>query len=363
MSGISYPFSETPESVACVTVVPGVKWLRMPLPIALDHINLYLIDCKDGWLVVDTGMKIKEIEENWEQIFNAELEGKPIKGVLATHMHPDHVGLAGWICERWQVPLYMSQLEYLHARCFSAMRPKELSWTTKQYFLRMGQNEEYLNYFHSRMGGIGLVMSVLPGGYYRLEAGQVLQLGDHRWSVWVGTGHSAEHVCLYCEDLGVLLSGDQVLPRISSNVSVLPIEPEANPLAGWLESHQRFLALPADTLVLPAHNLPFHGLHYRLRELITHHEDHMLALEEACLEPKNATELLPVLFKRELDISHLGMAVGECIAHLHLLMQRKRIERTLDEEGIFRFQSIDHTLSERVKIKRHCYVDDEPIMI
>lgn len=363
VSGIEYPVKRVPESGQCIEVAPGVKWLRMPLPISLDHINLYMIDCEDGWLIVDTGMKTDAIKECWETIFASELEDKPVKAVLVTHMHPDHIGLAGWLCERYRVPLYISQLEYLQARCISTMPAKEMSWTAEEFFHQAGQDNEYIEYFRSRIGGFGRIVSTMPGGFQRLEEGQSLMLGKNRWRVLIGTGHSPEHVCLYCEALSVLISGDQIIPTISSNVSVLPIEPNANPLKGWIGSLHRFLELPDDTLVLPAHSKPFTGLHFRLRELIVHHEDHMLALEEACSEPKSATDLLPVLFKRKFDISLTGMALGECIAHLHLLMDRKRVERILGEDGVHRFVSIDQTLNERIRAGDHHFVDDEPIMI
>lgn len=362
-SEIVYPFGEqVPAGTELMDVAPGVKWLRMPLPMALDHINLYLIDCDDGWLIVDTGMNLDIIKSQWEQILDDGLLGKPLKAVLVTHMHPDHVGLAGWLCEKFRIPLFMSEGEYFQGRCFSAPQQAGLAWSTEQFYLRAGHAQDYIRHMAETSGAFASVVYPMPVSFQALTDGQILQLGKHRWQVVIGRGHSPEHVCLYCDALGVLIAGDQVIAKISSNVSVTAVQPEANPLAGWLDSHQRFLQLPESSFVLPAHNRPFQGLHHRLHELIAHHEDHMLALEEACVEPKSAVQLLPVLFKRALDFTTMGMAVGECIAHLNLLIQRKRISRSL-EQGVYLYRSIDPTLGKRLARNEHVFVDDEPIMV
>ncbi len=362
MTEIRYPFDEVPEKSQIVDVAPGVKWLRMPLPMALDHVNLYLIDAGDHWVVVDTGMNIDNIRSLWEQVLEQDLfENKPIGGVVVTHMHPDHVGLAGWLCERFRVPLYMSRSEYLNARALSTMTPG-LSWTSRQYFERLGQTESFLNFLEKSLSGFAAVVSRMPGGFHRLTDGQCMELGGQQWQVVIGCGHSYEHVCLHNKDQGILLAGDQVIPKISSNVSVMATEPEANPLKDWLESIQKFKSLPSDTLVLPAHNRPFYGLHARLDELTRHHEDHLAAIEEACVQPKTATELLPVLFQREIDYMQMGMAVGECVAHLHFMMAEGQIERSLDDEGIYHYRTLDSLVADRPH-KRHGYMDDEQIMV
>jgi glyoxylase-like metal-dependent hydrolase (beta-lactamase superfamily II) len=191
------------------------------------------------------------------------------------------------------------------------------------------------------------VVEPLPMAFQRIVDGQELQIGSYTWRIVVGQGHSNEHACLYCETLGVLVSGDQVIPSITSNVSVMPSEPEANPLRLWLESHERFLSLPEETLVLPAHKLPFTGLRTRLRELIEHHEERLTLVEEACIEPRTAMELLPVLFDRELDHAGVTMALGETLAHLHLLMERKRIERSLTVDNLNRYRTLNSAEADR----------------
>ncbi|HEY9035520.1 MAG TPA: MBL fold metallo-hydrolase [Pseudomonadales bacterium] len=344
--GLTFPFAEPPPIGQPLAIAEGIYWLRMGLPLALDHINLYLLEADGGWYVVDTGMGLDASREVWERVFAEFMKGLPVLGVVATHMHPDHVGLAGWLCERFRVPLMMSQAEYFAARCYSAP-PAEVSWATKDFFHGIGMDDAFIDTLKRRMRGFGAMISPLPGSYQRLQDGQTLQLGQHRWQVVVGSGHSPEHACLYSEALGLLLSGDQVIAGISSNVSVMATEPDANPLKSWLASHQRLMALPADTLVCPAHNLPFTGLHGRLQQLMDHHEERMLALEEACVEPKGVLDLLPVMFSRELGDGVITMAIGECLSHLHLLMERARIERTRNEQGVYQYRSIAADLMER----------------
>jgi glyoxylase-like metal-dependent hydrolase (beta-lactamase superfamily II) len=203
----------------------------------------------------------------------------------------------------------------------------------------------------------------LPGSFIRLGDGDSLQIGDNHWQIITGNGHSPEHVCLYCKELRVLISGDQILPVITSNVSVQPTEPFANPMVGWLESHERFKTLlPNDILVLPAHNNPFYGVQERLQQLIDHHEDRMLLIEENCREPQKAIDLLPHLFKRKLEDYSLFMGLGECIAHIHCLMSRNRIERSL-EDGVYLYRSIDPTLTQRARPGLHEEPDDSPLMV
>lgn len=363
---VSYLFEDAPAPGGVREIVPGVLWLRMPLPMALDHINLYLLEDDDGWWIVDTGIAIGNTQSLWETLFESEvLRGKPVKAVVSTHFHPDHTGMAGWLCERWRVPFYMTEAEYLSGVLFSRTEKEHFTWTSERYYTRAGYTPAQVARARDNFGGFGAYISPMPTAYRRLSDGQALTVGGRRWRVVVGRGHSPEHACLYCGALNILLSGDQVIPRITSNVSVTGTEPEGNPLKEWLKSHEHFLdTLPADTLVLPAHNAPFHGLHERLRFLIEHHEDHLVALEEACLEGQpTAMDLLPVMFQRELDESQIGLAVGECVAHLNYLVQRGQLARTEDEAGHFRYRSVDETLGLRMRKRRHQAESEPPFQV
>ena len=377
---LQYPYDSHPKAGTTVEVADGVRWLTMPMGGSLTHINLYLIEDRDGWFVVDTGLGNQQTEALWHDIFNRELGGKPVKGVICTHMHPDHIGQAGMIVNHFRCPLYMTRAEYYQARSYTTMgfSSSQGSWQGEQFYHRYGMPtdamERMQNAWRERgparpsagaqAGASSMTMpSALPMGFHRLEDGDILTIGRHDWHVVVGAGHSPEHACLHCHALSVMISGDQILPRITSNVSVHPTEPEANPLKIWMESHDKFLDTPADTFVLPAHNLPFYGVRERLRDLISHHEDRMLAIEETCVEPQTAKDLLPVLFRRRLDARQTMMALGEAIAHCHLLMHRNRLERSLDEGGRFRFRSVDPDLERRAHPDRHDAPDDRPILV
>ncbi|MCY4323109.1 MAG: MBL fold metallo-hydrolase [Gammaproteobacteria bacterium] len=363
-STLSYRWSDHPEGGTLREVAPTVQWLKMPLDGGLDHINLYLLEDDDGWFVVDTGWNDDRTERLWDGIFEAHLSGKPIKGVICTHFHPDHIGQAAMITDRFRCPLYMTFKEYYQALSFAGGSRRSQSWQAADFYARAGMTKTFSNELRKMMDrGNPMAKQVMPTSFQRIEHGDVLTIGGHDWRVVVGSGHSPEHACLHCAGLRLLISGDQVLPVITSNVSVFPNEPEANPLKLWLESHERLLDLPADTLVLPAHNLPFVGVRERLRSLIDHHADRMLAIEEHCVEPRKAVELIPVLFKRELNFIGTMMALGEVIAHLHQLMHHRRIERKLHEDGAYRFTSIDPSLPQRVHLRGHMDPDDAPMMV
>lgn len=366
MHQLRYPYSEHPRPGTTREIAPGVRWLTMPMGGSLNHINLYLLEDHQGWWVVDTGLALSETAELWDTIFTNELGGRPVVGVICTHMHPDHVGQSLMITERFQCPLYMTRAEYYQARAFSTGAAHQAGWIGRDFYVRAGMPADYLEQLRRQWedrASSGMSMPGMPGGYRRLEHGDVLDIGHHSWQIVVGSGHSPEHACLYNPTLKILISGDQILPVITSNVSVHPTEPEANPLKDWMESHDRLLRLPADLLVLPAHNLPFYGVRERLRDLISHHEDRMLAIEEHCVEPALAKDLLPVLFARRLDPRQMMMALGEAIAHLHLLMHRNRIERTLHEDGHYRFRSIDPDLGRRAHPNNHDAPSDGPVMV
>ena len=336
---IRYPIEQQPAPGETLEIASGVRWLSMPMPGSLGFINLYLLRDHHGWWIVDTGLSNEQTAALWQRVFADELAGEPVVGVICTHMHPDHIGQARMITEHFQCPLYMTRGEYYQARTFAnGGSESHSSWIGQRFYQRAGMPADYLEEIGkmwSQRASEGMSMPMLPGGYERLVDGQVLSIGDNDWHVVVGSGHSPEHACLYCAQLKVLISGDQILPIITSNVSVHPSEPNANPLKDWMESHDHLLeVIPDDTFVLPAHNLPFYGVRARLRDLISHHDDRMLAIEEACAEPQVAKDLLPVLFNRKLDPRQTMMALGEAIAHVHLLIHRNRLERIAGEDGI-----------------------------
>ena len=333
-----YPFETTPEVATgeAQEIVPGVLWLRMPLRGSLKAINVWAIEDREGWTIVDTGLRTRETAEAWRAAFAGALGGKPVTRVLVTHMHPDHVGMAGWILRKFpEARLWMSRLEYITCRMLAADTGREAPEDGLRFYRAAGWDEDALENYRQRFGGFGKGLYPLPDSYKRLSDGDSVRIGAHDWRIVMGCGHSPEHACLYCPELKLLISGDQVLPRISSNVSVHPTEPGADPLDDWLTSLAGVkAAVPDDVLVLPAHNEPFHGLHVRIDHLIRGHERGMMRLESRLIEPKRVVDIFGALFARTIGPELLGMATGEALAHLNCLEARGRIARNLDAEGV-----------------------------
>jgi glyoxylase-like metal-dependent hydrolase (beta-lactamase superfamily II) len=332
---LRFPLTTAPRPGEVQGVTPGVWWLRMPLPFALDHINLWLIEDGPGWTVVDAGYALPQTRAAWERIFAEHLGGRPANRVVVTHYHPDHVGLAGWLCERWQAPLSMTEKEWLFARVMSR-GSDDLAQARCAFARRAGLDAAASDVFGGREKSYRRGVPTVPPTFARLADGMDIAIGGRRWHVIIGEGHAPEHACLYCAELGVLIAGDQVLPKISPNISVQAHEPAGNPLQQYLVSLARLrAALPAETLVLPSHNLPFFGLHTRIDELASHHAARCEALLGALSErPKNAVELLPVLFRRPLDAHQTAFALGEALAHLHYLEARGEVCRSQATDGV-----------------------------
>ena len=332
---IRYEFADTPKNGESQEIAPGVVWLRMPLPFSLSHINLWLLKDGANWTVIDTGVHMAECRDTWESALAGPMIGGSIRRVIVTHLHPDHVGCAGWLCDRFDAPLWMSRDEYLLARVLVADTGRATPEEGDRFYTAAGFEAEQLDYYHKMFGVFGMFVSPLPEAYHRIQDGDRITVGEHEWEVLVGKGHSPEHACLYCAELNMVVSGDQLLPTISSNVSVFPTEPEANPLADWINSLQRLKSrIPEDVLVLPAHGKPFRGAHQRLDDLVTEHRDCLNKLETLCAEPQRAVDAFPALFKARISKDNLIMATGESIAHLNYLLAAGRLTVERDRNGV-----------------------------
>jgi glyoxylase-like metal-dependent hydrolase (beta-lactamase superfamily II) len=324
-------------------LTPAVKWIRMALPFALDHINLWLlrdeIEGREGWTVVDCCISRKEAQAQWEQVFATELEGLPVLRVLVTHMHPDHIGLAHWLCKRWNAPLWISATDFNAARMASQNSTVFGGESAARFFASHGLTDpESLDKIRGRASYYPSMVPDVPETFRRLLDGDRLRIGGRDWRCISGYGHAPEHIALHCEALGVLVSGDMMLPRISTNVSVYNIEPESDPLRLFLESIDKFKRLAPDTLTLPSHGKPFRGLHERIRQLHEHHEERLAEVREACAKaPQSAADILPVMFKRKLDLHQTTFAMGESVAHLHALWFAGELRRRRGGDGVYRF--------------------------
>jgi glyoxylase-like metal-dependent hydrolase (beta-lactamase superfamily II) len=344
-SELHYEYGDLlPEGGTLFEVAPGIFWVRMPLPFALDHINLWLVRETDSWTLIDCGIASDAIKAHWETIFERHLDGLPISRILCTHMHPDHIGLSGWIQSKYPgAELWMTLGEYALGRVLSAVMPGVDGQSAADHFRRHGMTDEAAleairirnnRYFAS------LVPS-MPLSFHRIRADEVIEMGGRTWQVIIGTGHSPEHAALYCHEDGLLISGDMVLPRISTNVSVFDLEPQANPVTWYVNSLAAYKKCRSDTLTLPSHGKPFKNLHVRIKQLTDHHEDRLRVVLSACQEaPRSAAQIVPIMFSREFDMHQLTFALGEALAHLHALMYSGDVTRQVDADGVVRFAGI-----------------------
>lgn len=333
--GLTYPAFEIPKLGQGVEVAPGILWLRLALPLALDHVNIYAVEDGEGWALIDTGMFNAATREAYEQILAGPLMGRPITRVICTHMHPDHIGMAGWLCERFDAPLLMSRLEYVSARMMMGDEGKPAPKSARVMYRAAGYSEDQLDSWQARYGSFSGSVSPMPMAYQRLSEGDVISLGGQDWKIVIGEGHSPEHVCLWRPSDGVFIAGDQILPRISSNVAVWGMEAKADPLGDWLRALARLKdRLPSDLFILPAHGEPFYGVTTRLEALIRGHEVALKRLERTLKTPSRAVDVFGALFARPIGDEVLTMATGEALAHLNYLERLGRVRCERDAAGV-----------------------------
>lgn len=341
-SKLNYFLGDTlPEPGRAIEVADGVKWARLPLPFALDHVNVWLlrdeIGGRKGWTLIDCGVDRADVRQCWDDVLERELEGLPVLRVVVTHMHPDHVGLAHWLCARWNTPLWMTQTDYAVACLWSSSQAGAGSGgaPAAAFFAQHGlRDQAILNGIAERSNYYGELVPAVPSRFVRMLDGDTLHIGGRAWRVIVGYGHAPEHASFHCGELNVLISGDMVLPRISTNVSVFDYEPEGDPVTLYLKSLNRYHDLAEDARVLPSHGKPFIGLHERIAQQQAHHASQLQAVWSACRERAcTAADILPVMFKRTLDAHQTSFAMGEAIAHLNALTFTGRLRRLAADDA------------------------------
>jgi len=361
---LDYCFGDTlPPPGTAFEVAPGVHWVRMPLPFALDHINLWVIndpynpgdgnaaaegetDAAPGWTIIDAGIGSDITHGHWESVFDGLLDGKPVHRVLCTHFHPDHFGSAHWLCEggarhRWQARLWMTVGEYATGRLLAQTSASTGSGgvAAAEHMRRHGFDDKVaLEQIAHRAAYYPTLVPSVPPRFRRMREHDQIMMHGVTWRVIIGQGHSPEHAALYSDKRNILIAGDMVLPRISTNVSVFDTEPEGDPLGDFLTSLGRYDDLPADVLVLPSHGKPFRGLHPRLRQLREHHSARLGEVIEACSHaPRSAADIVPIMFPRALDTHQMTFALGEALAHLNHLWLRNALRREVGADDVYRF--------------------------
>mgnify|MGYP000480564792 CR=1 FL=1 len=340
---LHFPFETVPDNGTATEILPGIVWVRLHLPFSLAHINVWLLEDGDGWALIDTGCGIPQTQKIWGEFGDTVLKGKPITRIFVTHHHPDHIGNAGFLARFYGAPVHTSRTEYLICRMILDERagdepPGELL----EWMDRVGYPDHLREIVKKEgRGGFRKLCSPLPLSYRRLQDGDRLEIGGRSFEVLVGRGHAPEHACLYCADEPLIFSGDQILPFISSNVSVTMMEPESNPLDDWITSCEMLIdRLDPKTLVLPAHREPFVGAQIRLNDLIAGHVEGLEVLRTECRTPRRAVDLFEALFGRKIGDDHFGLAAGECVAHLNYLVQRGEMARSLGKDGAWQYQTL-----------------------
>lgn len=335
--GLHFPFDTPPAYGEVLEIADGILWVRVPLPYRLDHVNAYLIKDGANWTIIDTGINTREAIAVWESLFAGPLTGFNITRVVVTHHHPDHIGLAGWLCRRFGAELLTSQSAYMTSRVIS-LAPHETG--LRQYYdfyIGHGLTEESAGIVAIQGSEYLRRVADLPPTFLRLMQGDRLTIGGHEFRVLSVDGHAAESIMLYCEQDKLLFAADQVLEKISPNISVFAGEPNGDPLGHYLRS-LRFMRneLPRDLLVIPGHRRPFYGLHARCRELEQHHEERCDAIRNACLvAPHSVADLVPILFIRKLDAHQMSFAFTETLAHVNRLVRRSELQAILQDGKLF----------------------------
>ena len=338
-SAVHYPFEAIGNTGQVREVADGVFWVRMPLPFALNHINLWLLRDGRGWTVVDTGIGRPEVQEHWRRVIEEAAGGGPVERIIVTHFHPDHLGNAGWFAERYGADLWITYEEWLMGRLLAIDATQATEDATVDFYRRCDLEPENVFELKNRGAEYNKMVTPIPRRFHRMSDGDRLRIGGFEWEVVTGFGHAPEHACLYCEERRLLLSGDQILPRITPFVGVHPMEPEANPLDRFLFSLTKFRRLHPETLVLPAHELPFTGVLDRIEVMREHHEERLEALHRACERPHTTRAGVDVLFRRRLDAQNLRLATNETLSHLNMLIARGRMERTVRGDGVWEYRS------------------------
>ncbi len=340
-SGLDFPFAQPPAAGELVDVAPGVRWMRLPLPYRLDHVNIYLIRDERGWIALDTGLGTTACRQGWETAFAGDLKSDPLSGLIVSHFHPDHVGLANWLVERCGIGVTMPRPEYLHSLVLQHAPADFGNEVFRPFYTQHGLPHDVTEIVLSRGHEYLRRTTGVPPSYHRIKHNDILNLGGRGFRVLTGGGHSLEQAMLYRPEERIFLAADQVIARISPNVSVHPMEPDLDALGIYLASLRDIrAAVNEDVLVLPGHGLPFYGLHRRIDALIEHHGERCELIADACRNKSlSVAEVLPFVFPRELDAHQTAFAFGEVLAHVNHMLVQGTLRFEQDGDGVHRYRT------------------------
>ena len=341
-SKLTFPIAVAPQFGSVTDIAPGIRWLRLPLPYRLDHVNIYLLENEGGWTALDSGLGDDVCKTAWQTALAGPLKGQGLKSLIVSHFHPDHVGLAGWLCRQYDLELTMPRPEYLHSLVLQFAPANYGEDVYRPFYRRHGLSAEATEIVLSRGHEYLHRTTGVPASYRRIRHGDKLAVGAREFQVMTGGGHSIEQAMLYRPEERLFLAADQVIARISPNVSVHPMEPDLDALGIYLASLRAIRdSVAPDVLVLPGHGLPFHGLHDRVDELIAHHALRCGEIAAGCRDtPLSVAEIVPVLFTRPLDAHQTGFAFGEVLAHVNHMLGRGELRLDTDQGGVDRYRTV-----------------------
>ncbi len=342
IQSLTFPHAAPPGPGEVTRIAPGVLWFRLKLPFQLNHVNIYLLEDTGGWLAFDTGLGTDDCRVGWDSILTGPLNGERLSSMLVTHFHPDHVGLAGWLAQSFGLKLAMPRTEYLYHLMAAHGRGDMYDAAHREFYHSNGLSAETTDVILGRGLNYLRLTTGVPHAYERIKHGDVRRIGGRDFDVLTGGGHALEQAMLHQSSDRLFFAADQVIARISPNVSVHPVEPEEDPLGIYLQDLRALRAtVPHDVLVLPGHGLPFHGLHARIDELTDHHAQRCARIADACRpRPLSAAEVVPVLFERALDAHQTGFAFGEVLAHINYMAKRGELARETGNDGVFRYRAV-----------------------
>jgi glyoxylase-like metal-dependent hydrolase (beta-lactamase superfamily II) len=340
--GVVYPFDMTPEGAEVHEIAPDVLWFRLPLPIALDHVNVFAFADAEGWTVIDTGFATAKAREMWRGFLAGRLGGKPLRRVIVTHFHPDHIGLAGWLQSEYGAKLVTTRTSWLMARLLQLDVQERPVAETIAFWRQAGMDPAILDArLAERPFNFADVVDPLPRGIRTIGEGDAIRFGGRTWDVRLGGGHAPDHATFWSREDELVIGGDQFLPRISPNIGVYASEPDADPMTDWLNSCARFEKIAtSQQLILPGHGRPFRGLPSRLRQLIDNHEAAFDRLVEFLDVPRTACDCFVVLFRRPIGSAEYGLAMAEALANLNYLYRKERITFDLRDDGAKMWRSL-----------------------
>lgn len=338
---IKFPYVEPPTPGSVIEVSDGVYWAQLKLPMLIDHVNIYILEGANDLTIVDTGLNADECKSAWQDILRNNFSTKPVKNIIITHHHPDHIGLLGWFCENYNVEVFASRTSWLLGRMLYFDKQNEPTKEAKDFWIKAGMD---INIFHekskSRPFNFSDVVSEFPVGFKALNQGDEIWLSGKKWRVEIGNGHAPDHTTLWGLDTPLILAGDQILPGISSNLGVYPTEPELDTVGDWLDTCHRFLQLAQnDHFVLPGHNLPFYGVSVRLQQLIDNHISALNRIRKKLSRGRyTAVDLFKPIFKREIRENEYALALAEAVGHLNYFRARNMVETSIREDGAILFR-------------------------